>query len=71
MAHVVEWDGENVPDEMRSLPPGRYLLESLDEAAALTPEEEEGIRQAMASLAAGRGHSLEEVRARVLDTLKR
>lgn len=71
MAHVVEWDGEHVPAEMRSLPPGRYLVQSLDEAVALTPEEEEGIRKAMASVEAGHGRSLEAVREHVLGTLKR
>jgi hypothetical protein len=71
MAHVVDWDGEHVPAEMCSLPPGRYLVEPLGEAVALTPEEEEGIRAAMASLEAGRGRSLEAVRERVLAALKR
>ena len=59
---VVTWDGKNVPDEMRSLPPGRYVVEPVDEAIALTPDEEEGIRQAMASIEAGQGRTLEEVR---------
>ena len=71
MAHVVEWDGEHVPAEMRSLPPGRYLVQSLDEAVALTPEEEEGIRRAMASVEAGHGRSLDEAREHILGTLKR
>jgi hypothetical protein len=71
MAHVVDWDGEHVPAEMRSLPPGRYLVEALDEAVALTPEEEEGLREAMVSLETGHGRSLESVRERVLGTLKR
>jgi hypothetical protein len=71
MAHAVDWDGEHVPEEMRSLPPGRYLVQPLDEAVALTPEEEEGIRRALASVDAGRGRSLEAVREHVLDTLKR
>jgi hypothetical protein len=71
MAHVVDWDGEHVPAEMRSLPPGRYLMEPLDEAVALTPEEDEGIRAAMASLEAGRGCSLEAVREHILNTWKR
>lgn len=71
MAHVVDWDGEHVPAEMRSLPPGRYVVQPLDEAVTLTPEEEEGIRRALASIAAGRGRSLESVREHVLDTLKR
>jgi hypothetical protein len=71
MAHVVDWDGEHVPAKLRSLPPGRYLVERLDEAVALTPEEEEGIREAMASLEAGRRRSLEAVRENILSTLKR
>lgn len=71
MSRVVDWDGKNIPDEMRSLPPGRYLVEPIDEAVALTPEEEEGVRQAMASLEAGQGRSLDEVHDRVLTALKR
>jgi len=71
MRHVVDWDGKNLPEEMKALPPGRYAVRLLDEPAALTAEEEEGIQQAMASLAAGQGHSLDEARDRVLRALKR
>jgi hypothetical protein len=71
MSRVVDWDGKNVPEEMRSLPPGRYVVEPIDEAVALNPDEEEGIRQALASLESGQGRSLEEVRDRVLSALKR
>ena len=70
MTRVVEWDGKNVPDQMRSLPPGRYVLESVDETIGLTPEEEEGIRQALSSLEAGQGRSIDDVRKRVLDALR-
>jgi len=71
MRHVVDWDGKNLPEEMKSLPPGRYAVRLIDEPAALTAEEEEGIQQAMASLAAGQGRSLDEARDRVLRALKR
>ena len=71
MAFVVDWDGEHLPDAMRSLPPGRYVVQPLDEAGALTPEEEEGIRRALASIEAGRRRSLEAVREHVLGRLKR
>lgn len=71
MARVLEWDGENIPDGMRSLPPGRYVVEPIDEALTLTSEEEEGVRQAMASLEGGQGRSLEEARERILTALKR
>jgi len=71
MAHVMNWDGKNLPDEIRSLPPGRYVVEPFEEELQLTPEEEEGLRQAIASLEAGEGSTLEEVRERVLRTLRR
>lgn len=71
MSRVVDWDEKNVPEELRSLPPGRYVVEPVDESFVLTPEEESGIRQAMDSLEAGQGSSLEEVRSRVLRSLRR
>ena len=71
MSHVVNWDGKNLPEELRSLPPGRYVVEPIDEGMALTPDEERGIRQAMTSLEAGQGSSLDEVRDRVLHAPKR
>jgi predicted transcriptional regulator len=69
MSHVIDWDGENVPPALESLPPGRYVIERLDESLALDKHEEEGIRQALASLEAGRGSTLEEVQERVLKKL--
>ena len=36
--------------------------EALSEAPSLTPEQEQGIEQALASLKAGKGRSLEDVR---------
>jgi hypothetical protein len=36
--------------------------EALDEAPGLTPEQEQGIEQALTSLKAGKGRSLEDVR---------
>ena len=67
----MNWDGKSIPDELKALPPGRYVIEALDEAMSLTSDEEEGIRQAMASLEAGDGHGLEEVRQRILGALRR
>ena len=47
------------------------LLVSVDGSAALTAEEEQGIRDALASIKAGRGRPMKEVRDRVLGALKR
>lgn len=78
MSRILDWDGENVPDELRRLPPGRYILgswtlpilETFDEVA-LTPDEEEDIRKALASLEAGKGLSLQQVQRKVTRALKR
>ncbi len=61
MARVMEWNGKDVPEELRKLPAGRYLLQPVEEAApALTEAEEEGIRQALRSLERGEGRDLEK-----------
>ena len=52
---VIEWDGNRLPEELRDLPPGRYVLEPIDERPAVTPEEESGILAALDQLDAGRG----------------
>ena len=62
---------QNLPDEIRSLPPGRYVVEPFEEEVQLSPDEEEGLRQAITSLEAGKGSSLEDVRDRVLRALRR
>jgi hypothetical protein len=72
MVHVVRWNGKDLPDELRQLPPGDYVLEPVDsDAAPLTPDEEEGIRKALASRDAGRLVSHDDVRRSVDELLKR
>ena len=48
-AVVVEWNGRDVPEELRELPAGRYVLARVDEAVALSPEEEAGLIAALKS----------------------
>ena len=62
MARVLNWNGKDTPEELRDLPAGRYVLQPLDDPAELTEEEEEGLRQALASLHAGKGRPVDEVR---------
>ena len=47
------------------------LLVSIHASPTLSSEEEDGIRQALRSIEAGRGRSIADVRARVLGSLKR
>lgn len=60
-ATVIDWDGNNVPPELRLLPPGRYVLAPLDDSADLTPEEDAAVRQGLDDEEAGNVVSLAEV----------
>jgi len=67
---VVDWDSTALPAELqallpaelRDLPPGRYVVEPLVDDDDLTPEEEEGILEAIAEIEAGLGIPAEEAR---------
>ena len=65
MAVVVKFNGRDLPEEMTSLPAGRYVVERVDDCPPLTPEEDAGIRAALTSLQAGKGLDDSEVRRRI------
>jgi hypothetical protein len=50
MSRVVIWNGNDLPEELRSLPAGRYVLESIDDVPSLTPDEDTGIQAALESI---------------------
>lgn len=58
---TIVWDGEHVPEAMKAMPPGRYVLQPADDDATLTQQEESGIREALDQIDAGQGRSLREV----------
>jgi hypothetical protein len=62
MATVLNWNGEQLPDELRKLPRGRYVIEAIDEVPTLTDEQEDGIVAAADSIEQGRGVSLENAK---------
>ena len=35
-ARVVTWNGKDIPIELRELPAGRYVIEAIDDAPALS-----------------------------------
>jgi hypothetical protein len=65
MAVIVHWNGVDVPEELKSLKKGRYVLVPIDEPPELTEEQEAGLEAALASTRAGEGLSLEEALAQV------
>ena len=71
MAVVVNWNGVDVPEELRELPEGRYVIVAVDEAAELSAEQEAGLESALASVRAGHAVSLDEARKRVRSRLAR
>jgi len=70
-ARVLHWNGKDVPDELRDLPAGAYVVESVGETPELTQEEDEGMRCALASLRAGKGRTIEQVRQTIDAILRR
>lgn len=70
-SRVLTWNGKDLPAELRGLPAGRYVVEAIDDVPALTEEEDEGLRQALASLRAGKGRSIEQVRQRIDAALRK
>jgi hypothetical protein len=71
MTVVVNFDGRQLPEEMKSLPSGRYVLQSVDEVDPLSAEEEAGLEEAARSLDRGEGLSAEEVRGALEGTGRR
>ncbi len=67
---IIEWNGEDLPEQLRRLPAGKYVLQPTGEPPELTPEQEEGLRQAMRSVREGRTISAEESRRRLEARLK-
>lgn len=71
MVKILNWNGKDLPGELRDLPAGRYVLESIDEVPELTQAEDEGLHRALASLRAGKGRNIDQVRQSVAAVLKK
>ena len=63
---IIHWNGDDLPDEMRELAPGTYVLQPAEELTSLTEDEEKGLVEALESVRAGKGIEHEGVRSRVL-----
>lgn len=70
MSIIIQWDGRDVPEQLKQLPEGRYILVPAD-ALPLTEEEDAGLIAALDSAEAGRVKPADEVRRRLVSTLER
>jgi hypothetical protein len=61
-ACVLHWNGKDLPEELRELPAGTYVLEAVDRTPTLTADEEQGLADALASLRRGEGRTVDQVR---------
>jgi len=69
-ARVLHWNGKDVPEELRELPAGTYVVEAVDSAPALTSDEDRGLAEALASLRVGEGRTVDQVR-KTIDSIVR
>lgn len=65
------WNGQDLPEELRDLPPGTYMVEAIDQPPLLTEDEDAGLSAALDSLRAGKGRTLEQVRQTIDAILQR
>lgn len=61
---IIDWNGADLPAELRGLPAGKYVLQRLDDV--LTPEEEDGVIAALESLRSGKGVPHDRAREQLL-----
>ena len=70
MAVIVNWNGVDVPEELKALKKGRYVLVPIDEPPELTEEQEAGLEDAMTSIREGHGLSRDEAFAKLKASLE-
>ena len=70
MAVIVNWNGVDVPEELKALKKGRYVLVPADDPPELTEEQEAGLEAALASVRAGQGLSRDEAYAKAKASLE-
>ncbi|MCB9745785.1 MAG: hypothetical protein H6740_24635 [Alphaproteobacteria bacterium] len=66
---VLNWNGQDLPEELRELPAGRYELRPASDSSTLTPEQDAGLIRGLRELDEGQGVPHDEVVARWRDRL--
>ncbi|HEY4178026.1 MAG TPA: hypothetical protein VGM90_14365 [Kofleriaceae bacterium] len=70
-ARVLHWNGKDVPEELRELPAGTYVVEPVETAAALNADDDRGLANALASMRASEGRTLAQVRQTIDSIVRR
>jgi hypothetical protein len=71
-ARIFTWNGKDLPPELRELPAGRYVVEAVEEEAPeLSPDEEDGIEEALESYRQGRAVEAERARKTIEAAFRR
>lgn len=68
---MLHWNGKDIPEELRELPAGTYVVEAVDQAPLLSADEEQGLAQALASLRAGKGRTADQVHQTIGSILRK
>ena len=71
MPTIVRWNGTDLPEELRKLPAGRYIVEPIDDVPPLTLDEDAGIALALDALEHGGGVDGADARRRIVAPLRR
>jgi hypothetical protein len=71
MSKIVRWNGTDLPVELRDLPAGRYVFESIDDVPPLTLDEDAGLQLAIDELADGGGVDDADAQRRITAPLRR
>ena len=71
MPTIVRWNGTDLPEELRDLPAGRYVVESIDDVPPLTLDDDAGLQLALDEFEHGGGVDDAEAQRRITAPLRR
>ena len=71
MSTIVCWNGTDLPEELRDLPAGRYIVESIDDVPPLTLDEDTGLQLALDELAQAGGVDDADAQRRITAPVRR
>ena len=70
LMEILNWNGADLPEALRHLPPGRYVLESIDEVPALSEAQDRDLRAAVQAADADQGVDGDVAEARLKSRLR-
>ena len=68
---ILTWNGADLPEALRNLPPGRYVVEAVDNAPLLSEVQDQQLRHALQVAHDDQGVDHGEAEARLRARLRR